>query len=208
MPGDFGGLWSAGRRRQRALSVTSPRRSARIMRQCVLVVARDATLRSTLARWLMPAGYSVELAENDRRAREVLADHQMALTTAAPTADAAGASLFDTGEKGGKLIMASDRSQEVGRRVRSSGPPADAYLSLPLDEREVLARVDSLLRSPSNAKEAVPAVPEILSFEGFAIDTAGHSLRDRDENEVPLTRAEFAMLAVLARHPARLLSRD
>jgi CheY-like chemotaxis protein len=37
-------------------------------------------LRSTLARWLMPAGYSVELAESGRRAREVLAAHPIALT--------------------------------------------------------------------------------------------------------------------------------
>ena len=32
----------------------------------ILVVAQDVMLRSTLARWLMPAGYFVELAENDR----------------------------------------------------------------------------------------------------------------------------------------------
>ena len=42
-----------------------------IMRHRILVVARDVTLRSTLARWLMPAGYVVELAESDGRAREV-----------------------------------------------------------------------------------------------------------------------------------------
>jgi DNA-binding winged helix-turn-helix (wHTH) protein len=51
-------------------------------------------------------------------------------------------------------------------------------------------------------------VPEILSFDGFAIDLAGRSLRDCDGNEVPLTRAEFALLLVLARHPGRVLSRD
>ena len=40
------------------------------MRQRILVVAQDVTLRSTLARWLMSAGYLVELAENeDARAR-------------------------------------------------------------------------------------------------------------------------------------------
>src|SRR5262245_60053257 len=146
------------------------------MRQCVLVVARDATLRSTLARWLMPAGYSVELAENDRRAREVLADQQMALTIVAPTADAAGAAPFDPGEKGGKLIIACEPPQDLGQRARSA-PAADAYLSLPLDEREVLARVESVLR-PSDVQVAAPAAPDILCFKGFALDTAGRSLCD------------------------------
>jgi DNA-binding NtrC family response regulator len=55
------------------------------MRHRILVVAEDVTLRSTLARWLMPAGYFVELAETDRRAREVLADQRMALTIVAPS---------------------------------------------------------------------------------------------------------------------------
>jgi DNA-binding NtrC family response regulator len=44
------------------------------MRHRVLVVAQDVTLRSTLARWLVAACYLVELAENDRRARQVLAN--------------------------------------------------------------------------------------------------------------------------------------
>jgi DNA-binding NtrC family response regulator len=55
------------------------------MRHRILVAAEDVTLRSTLARWLMPAGYFVELAETDRRAREVLADGRMALTIVAPS---------------------------------------------------------------------------------------------------------------------------
>ena len=50
------------------------------MRHRILVVAQDVTLRSTLARWLVAAGYLVELAENDRRAREILANQRMALT--------------------------------------------------------------------------------------------------------------------------------
>src|SRR5262245_17812898 len=179
-----------------------------MMRPCVLVLARDATLRSTLARWLMPAGYSVELAENDRRARQILADRRVALSgVVARTRDGAGAPIFDPGENGGRLIIASERPQEPGRLTRSA-PAADAYLSLPLDEQEVLARVVSVLRPSSEPGEAALPAPEILAFDGFAIDTAGHSLRDRDGNEVPLTRAEFAMLAVLARHAGRVMSRD
>src|SRR5262249_13513871 len=39
----------------------------------ILVVAEDAALRATLARWLTTAGYAVELAEGPKRAREVVA---------------------------------------------------------------------------------------------------------------------------------------
>jgi len=95
----------------------------------------------------------------------------------------------------------------LGGHLRSA-PTADAYLSVPLDEQEVLARVGSLLQPSSGEKKVAPPVPEILSFDGFAIDLAGRSLRDGDGNEVPLTRAEFALLLVLARHPGRVLSSD
>ncbi len=173
------------------------------MRQRILILAKDVALRSALARCLMPAGYFVELAESDRRAREVLADRRMALTIVAATPDAAGAPTFDPGEKGGKLVIVTARPQDLSPLTRST-PAADAYVSLPLDEQEVLARVEAVLRAQAEAEPS----PEILSFEGFTVDLAGRSLRDGDGNEVPLTRAEFALLVTLARHPGRVLSRD
>src|SRR6516164_10144435 len=176
------------------------------MRHRILVVAQDVTLRSVLARWLMTAGYLVELAENDRRAREVLATHRIALTILVVTRHADGPT-FDPGEKGGKLIIATEPPQELVRLTRSA-PAADAYLSMPLDEQEVMARVASVLRPSSSAEDAAPRVPEMCSFDGFTIDLAGRSLRDCGGSEVPLTRAEFALLVVLARHSGRVLSRD
>jgi DNA-binding NtrC family response regulator len=76
------------------------------MRQLILVVAQDVTLRSNLARWLMSAGYSVELAEGERRAREVLADHRVALTILAGGRSAAPA--FDLDGSCGKRIVVSE----------------------------------------------------------------------------------------------------
>jgi len=179
-------------------SVGPSRELARTMRERILVVAQDVTLRSTLARWLMPAGYSVELAGNDRRAREVLAREQISLTIVEHTP---GARIFDPGEKGGKLIIVTESSQKPSPR---STRIADANLSMPLDEKEVLARVEVVLRPKNTALRA----PEILSFDGFTIDLAGRLLRDRSGSEVPLTRAEFALLVTLARHSGRVMSRD
>jgi class 3 adenylate cyclase/predicted ATPase len=68
----------------------------------------------------------------------------------------------------------------------------------------VLAQVESVLQPRTEP----PPEPEAWSFDGFTIDMAGRSLRDCDGNEVPLTRAELALLVVLARHAGRVLSRD
>src|SRR5712671_20525 len=53
-------------------------------KQRILVVAHDAGLRATLARWLIAAGYSVELAESAKHARRVLANERIGLAIAAP----------------------------------------------------------------------------------------------------------------------------
>ena len=99
------------------------------MRHRILVVAQDLALRSTLARWLVAAGYFVELAEKDRRARQLLATQRMALTLVVLTA---GTPISEPGERGGKLIIAAEPGQELGGHIRSA-PTADAYLSIPLD---------------------------------------------------------------------------
>ena len=171
------------------------------MRHRVLVVAQDVRFRSTLARWLMSAGYSVELAENDRRAREVLADHSIALTILAGSRS--GAAAFGLDGSCGKRIVVTEQSYDAAP-LGPTAAAANGCLSIPLDEQAVLAGVRSVLQPPAERKQ----VPEALSFDGFTIDLAGRSLRDVDGNEVPLTRCEFALLVAFVRNPGRVLSRD
>jgi class 3 adenylate cyclase/DNA-binding response OmpR family regulator/predicted ATPase len=163
-------------------------------------------LRSTLARWLMSAGYSVELAETERRAREVLADHRVVLTILA--GGRCGVPAFDLDGSRGKRIVVMAPPEDVSRRPDGVAPPADGSLLIPLDQQAVLAGVKSAL-------EAEPSIPvrgsreqEILLFDGFTIDLASRSLCDSHGSEVPLTRSEFALLAAFIRSPGRVLSRD
>jgi DNA-binding response OmpR family regulator/class 3 adenylate cyclase len=175
------------------------------MRHRILVVAHDVTRRSTLARWLMSDGYIVELAENERHAREVLGDHRVALTIL--LRGHTGAPAFDLANGHGKLILVSEAPRDAGASG-SAWPAADGYLSVPLDEREVLAAVRSVLQPQHSVEEKASKPAEMMRFDGFTIDLAGRSLLDGNGSEVPLTRSEFALLVALARHPGRVLSRD
>ena len=116
----------------------------KVMRHRILVVAPDVALRSTLARWLMSAGYSVELAEGERRAREVLADHPVALTIVAGRGSGAPADDLDGSR--GKRIVVIESSQDA---VRPGGvaPAADGSRLIPLDQQAVLAGVKSALEA-------------------------------------------------------------
>jgi len=175
------------------------------VRHRILVVAQDVMLRSTLARWLMPAGYSVELAENDRRARDVLAAHPVALTIL--VRGRSGALALKPDHSCGKWIIVTEQARDTVRSSRCE-PAADGCLSIRLDEQEVLASVKSVLQTQPGDENTASRVEETWLFDDFTVDLAGRSLRDSLGNEVFLTRSEFALLVAFVRHPGRVLSRD
>ena len=90
---------------------------------------------------------------------------------------------------------------------------ADDYVTKPFDLRELLARIKAVLRRlapPGLPAESAAAPPERtrLRFAGWELDTAARRLVDPQARPIPLTTGEFDLLAVFARHPGRVLSRD
>jgi TolB-like protein/DNA-binding response OmpR family regulator len=175
------------------------------MRQRILVIARDVTLRSTLARWLMSAGYYVELAEGEQRAREVLADNRIALTILAGGRSGVPAFELD-GSCSERIIIAEPVQHAV--RPGVSAHLAHGSLAIPLDEQAVLAGVKSALQPQPDGQDRRAPESEIFSFDDFTIDLAGRSLHDCRGGEVSLTRSEFTLLVAFVRKPGRVLSRD
>jgi len=117
---------------------------------------------------LMPAGYVVELAESDGRAREVFANHRVALTVLVLDRPGASAQTLDLGGRHGKLIVVREQSKGLVP-LDQSVSAADAYLSLPLCEQEVLKQVKSVLEPQIEAAQT----PENLSFEGLSSTSQG-----------------------------------
>jgi DNA-binding response OmpR family regulator len=167
---------------------------ARMTKQHILIVADDAALRANLARWLIAAGYAVDLAESPKHAREVVANNGIALALVVPDRlGAAGAEL--AGELAGRVAHVIVLEEQAGG-------PADA----PLSQQVVLARIKS-------AFDVVPigearSAQQPVRFEGYTLDPGGRTCVDADGREVALTRAEFSLLLALARQPGQVLSRD
>ncbi|MCC8982142.1 winged helix-turn-helix domain-containing protein [Bradyrhizobium acaciae] len=176
---------------------------ARMVKPGILVVADDASLRATLARWLLRTGYVVELAESPRRANEVASKATISLAMIAPQGlGAPGVELVhELADLVEHLIMIGEPGDSA-----ASGEPA-VCISMPLNELDVLAKVRSVLRPAVAAKEPVSG-PQILRFEGFTLDAAARTCVDAQGQDVTLTRAEFSLLLALAQSPGRVLSRD
>lgn len=174
----------------------------------ILVVAKDAGLRGTVARPLLQAGYGVELAETARHAREVLAHDTIALTILAlQDLGAAGCELAnDINARKGRLVILDPADDDAPTNPASATSPR---LPLPVNDRELLVQVKlglSVTQTRGPAWE--PACPPLLKFEGYTLDLAARLCVDAQGRELALTRAEFTLLAALAQQPRRVLSRD
>jgi OmpR family response regulator RpaB len=117
------------------------------------------------------------------------------------------------------IVMLTARG-DVMDRVVGLELGADDYLPKPFEPRELLARMQTILRraTPEPALAAAPdaaanAAPAVLAFDGgLRIDLARRSvLRDDAAGQpapVELTGTEFELLALLAGTPGRVFSRD
>ncbi len=90
----------------------------------------------------------------------------------------------------------------VDDRVTGLEAGADDYLPKPFDDRELLARVRALLRREQRQAEA----PKRIVLGDIAVDFERRTAT-RGEAPLRLTKTEFNLLAVLARHANRPVSR-
>lgn len=108
------------------------------------------------------------------------------------------------------IIMLTARG-EVMDRVVGLELGADDYLPKPFEPRELVARLQTVLRrfKPSRHAEAAASEdsPSALDFEGLTIDTLRRSV-SRLGDEVELTGTEYELLVLLAREPGRVFNRD
>ena len=102
------------------------------------------------------------------------------------------------------VIMLTSRSDEIDR-VLGLELGADDYVSKPFSPRELAARVRAVLRRSGSAVGATPA--NTLTHGPLVIDSDGFSLTYMGR-PVVLTRSEFRLIECLARHPARVFTRD
>jgi DNA-binding response OmpR family regulator len=99
------------------------------------------------------------------------------------------------------IIMLTARG-EVADRVLGLELGADDYLSKPFEPRELVARIQSVIRRSANRESPQALVADGLSLEK---ETRRVSL---DGNDIDLTTMEFELLSVLMESHGRVLSRN
>jgi two-component system OmpR family response regulator len=86
---------------------------------------------------------------------------------------------------------------------------ADDYLAKPFNPRELLARINAVLRRQAAAQTVIATNgASVLTFLGWRIDLRLRELRDPAGARVAMTGAEFDLLRTFCERPGRVLSRD
>ncbi len=171
----------------------------------ILVIDDDGAIRRLLRNTLERAGYAVVEAWNAREAlAAAAAEHPDAVLLDLGLPDRDGLSLIPllrTGQFGVVLVVsARDATDE---KVAALDLGADDYVTKPFDTEELLARLRVALRH----RNAPGTMPQVVRSGDLTIDLDRRTVR-RGEAELHLTRKEHDVLAVLARHPGRVVTHD
>jgi len=178
----------------------------------IIVVDDDARLRDLLNRYLTEQGYAVfEVPAATEMNRQLGRERYdlMILDLMLPGED--GLSICRRLRGAGEsmpIIMLTAKGDDVDRIVGLE-VGADDYLPKPFNPRELVARIQAVLRRrpPAGPPGAPTADVQVVEFGAFRFNLAARSLT-RNGQDVSLTTGEFALLKVLVQHPRSPLSRD
>jgi two-component system OmpR family response regulator len=175
----------------------------------VLVVDDDAEIRKLLAQYLVNSGFRVSLASDGTQMRRVLDSSRpdvVVLDIMLPGEDGLSLCRDLRARSGLPIIMLTARADEVDRIIGLE-IGADDYLTKPFSLRELLARINSLLRR-ARALPTARGAPRSVRFAGWTLDFVARELVAPDEVVVALSGSEFRLLSVFVEHPNRVLNRN
>ena len=177
----------------------------------ILIVDDDTRLRGLLQRFLTENGFMVSQAADAGEARQALLSLEFDLLIV---------DVMMPGEDGMSLTRSLRETKDVpililtamgeaDDRITGLETGADDYLAKPFEPRELLLRINAILRRARrpDADAAGTAGMELLNLGACVYDMRRDELIC-DTQPVRLTPAEAALLRELARHPGEILSRE
>lgn len=173
----------------------------------ILVVDDDRTLTDLLAELLQTEGYACCIAHNGRDALALEREHKpdLVILDVMMPGDDGITTLRKLRETSSVPVLMLTAMGEDDDRILGLEAGADDYLAKPFVARELVLRIQAILRrvaEPTPADEAVPVQAGPLTIE------PGKERAQLDGESLPLTGAELRILAELAASAGTIVSRE
>ena len=173
----------------------------------ILVVEDERPIREMIAFGLRRAGFEVREAADARSGRAEVANKLPDLLLVDwMLPDTSGLEFTralkrDRETRELPVIMLTARAEE-GDKVAGLEGGADDYITKPFSPRELLARINAVLRRTTAAEGS-----ERIEIEGLVLDQSSQRVSAGDRT-VALGPTEYRMLAFFMTHPERVYKRD
>jgi DNA-binding response OmpR family regulator len=180
--------------------------------QSVLVVEDTDEIRELVTTVLTKAGMDVRAVASGAACMEELrrrVPDVVVLDLGLPDADGTEVCRQIRAETQCYVLMLTARAEEVDLLI-GLAVGADGYMAKPFSPRELVARVQAMLRFPRPVQSGAPETTPQESVRRLAeleVDEDSREVRV-DGAVVDLTRTEFDLLAALASRPGRVLQRE
>ena len=179
--------------------------------QRILIIDDDVRLRELLLRYLGEQGFTAKAVADGSALDKALAlnrYHLLVLDLMLPGED--GLAILRRLRGAGEnvpVILLTAKGDEVDRIVGLE-MGADDYLPKPFNPRELVARINAVLRRKGSQPVGAPDTEEkSIAFSDCELNLATRVLT-KSGAPVSLTTGEFALLKALVTHPRHPLSRD
>jgi len=171
----------------------------------ILVIDDEASIRNVAKAYLEHAGYRVLCATTGPEGLQMALDHQpdlIVLDLMLPGMDGMEITARLRERSDVYILMLTARSDEMDR-VAGLRVGADDYLTKPFSPRELVARVEAILRR----QRGKTTKGSLMRFAHLEIDPDAREARAAGQL-LDLTPTEFDLLLALARNHNRVLSRE
>jgi len=177
----------------------------------ILVVDDDHRLRDLLERYLQEQGFEVKVVADGKAMDRALAREYfklIVLDLMLPGEDGLTICRRLRGQSNDiPILMLTAKGDEVDRIVGLE-IGADDYLPKPFNPRELVARINAVLRRHNTTPAGAPEEDHIQIQIGNYVLDLGTRLLSSGEDKVTLTTGQYALLKALATQPHKPLSRD
>ena len=177
----------------------------------ILVVEDDRETRTLIAKYLRSNSCNVAIAGDGREMVRAMTDRRvdlLILDVMLPGEDGLSLCRKVRAESQTPIIMLTARGEDIDR-IMGLEMGADDYLPKPSNPRELLARINAVLRRQAAARIASASEgATTLVFAGWRIDLRRRELRNPEGARVAMTSAEFDLLQTFCERAGRVLSRD
>ena len=174
----------------------------------LLVVDDDERIRDLLKKYLLKQGYLVSVARDAVHARRLLEGLEfdlLVLDVMMPETD--GISLTrELRQRMTTPILLLTARGETEDRIAGLEAGADDYLAKPFEPRELLLRINAILRRIPD-EPSVEAVPKILNLGPLVYEVEKADLRS-EQGAVKLTSTEIQLMRVFAARVGQVVSRS